>query len=100
MTGKLVRDRIPELMRAEGREPVLRTLEPHERLAALTGKLLEEAGEVERDPNLGELADVLEVLQAICRELGHDWAAVLEAAERKRAARGGFEGGVVIERFD
>ena len=100
MNGKLVRDKIPDLIRAEGQDPRFRVLEPRERLAALTTKLFEEAHEVCATPTLEEPADVPEVLQAITGELGSTWDQVLETAQDKRAKRGGFERGYVIEAFN
>lgn len=44
--GKLVRDRIPELIAAEGRKPIVKTLEGEAFLAALYDKLAEEHDEL------------------------------------------------------
>lgn len=44
--AKLVRDRIPELIRASGRTPVIRTLSDDEYWAALDAKLDEEVVEL------------------------------------------------------
>ncbi len=65
MSGKLVRDKIPEIMRADGVEPQIRILDADEYRAALLHKLVEEAREVrasDLESRLGELADVYEVL--------------------------------------
>ena len=59
--GKLVRDRIPEIIRADGREPEVRVLSATDYLAALNEKLLEEAHELkgaEPESRLEEAADV------------------------------------------
>ncbi|WP_233272154.1 nucleoside triphosphate pyrophosphohydrolase [Mycolicibacterium smegmatis] len=62
--AKLVRDRIPELIRASGRTPVIRTLSDDEYWAALNAKLDEEVAELRaadtRDAALEEAADVIE----------------------------------------
>ncbi|MGV0834010.1 nucleoside triphosphate pyrophosphohydrolase [Mycolicibacterium thermoresistibile] len=93
--GKLVRNRIPELIRDEGRKPRVRTLDHAEFRTALHAKLREEVdklrGAVHRDAVLEEAADVLEVLTAIVSEHGADLDSIVDAARAKRARRGGFE---------
>ena len=92
--GKLVRDRIPEIIEADGREPVVRTLNEDEYDAALLDKLVEEVAELrEAGPaeRIEEAADLVEVLRALITHSGHSWETVLKAAERKRTDRGGFE---------
>ena len=56
--NKLVRDRIPELIRAGGETPRTRILEDEEFHRLLEAKLDEEVGEFHRDRNLEELADI------------------------------------------
>ena len=92
--GKLVRDRIPEMIRASGRAPDISVLDADAFEAALHDKLLEEAAEL-RDAHgradvLGEAADVFEVLSALASLHGFTLDDVLEAAECKAAERGAF----------
>lgn len=95
IVGKLVRDRIPDLIRADGRTPRVRTLDADDFRTALFAKLREEINELlaadGRSAVLEESADVLEVLTAVASE--HDIAldSILEAARAKRAQRGGFD---------
>lgn len=63
--NKLVRDKIPDIIRKSGKEPITRTLDDAEFLAALDAKLREEVGEYLAEPSTEELADILEVLEAI-----------------------------------
>lgn len=98
--GKLVRDLIPEIIRADGRHPVSRTLEPEEYEDALHAKLAEEAAELRdaRDgKRLEEAADVYEVLSALVAHHGFTMDEVSETAAEKRSARGGFAGRVWLE---
>jgi predicted house-cleaning noncanonical NTP pyrophosphatase (MazG superfamily) len=91
--GKLVRDRIPEIIRASGKEPATRVLDDLEYARALRAKLFEEAEEaVEADEDhlAEEIADVLEVLQALALSVGLGWASVERIADEKRQQRGGF----------
>jgi len=98
--GKLVRDRIPEIIRAEGRVPDVRVLDGAQFAAALRAKLTEEVQELlSAGPSdlLDEAADVLEVLIAMVNEVGHTGDDLLEAASGKRTARGGFESRVWLD---
>jgi predicted house-cleaning noncanonical NTP pyrophosphatase (MazG superfamily) len=97
-TGKLVRDRIAELIEAAGGAPTTRRLEASERLPALLAKLQEESDELREASTAAhraeELADVFEVLLGIAQELELPWAEVEVLAADKRAARGGFTDGL------
>jgi predicted house-cleaning noncanonical NTP pyrophosphatase (MazG superfamily) len=85
---KLVRDRIPEIIRANGEEPVTRLLDDKEYLEELIKKLKEEVAEFEADRSIEELADIKEVLIAIREALGIR-ADTLEDARRRKANRNG-----------
>lgn len=93
--NKLVRDRIPEIIRAAGGTPVTETLGDSGYDGALREKIAEEAGEVRvasgRDALLGELADVIEVAYALATHHGISRDEIEEARVRKHAERGGFE---------
>lgn len=69
--NKLVRDKIQELIESDGRKCVTRVLSEEEYIIALETKLDEEAAEYQADKNLEEMADVLEVLRAICIARGY-----------------------------
>src|SRR3954463_11847964 len=100
LVGKLVRDRIPGIIEADGRVPVRRTLTDHEYEAALLAKLKEEATELAGAApadRLEEAAAVYEVLLALIAHAGHSPDALVRAADRKRAERGGFAGRVWLE---
>ena len=88
--SKLVRDKIPEMIRAQGETPHIRILEDGEYTAHLEAKLDEEVGEFHRDRNLEELADILEVVYALTEDLGHTRQELETVYNRKHEARGGF----------
>ncbi|PBC36294.1 phosphoribosyl-ATP pyrophosphohydrolase [Rhodococcus sp. ACS1] len=98
--GKLVRDRIPEIIRLSGRKPASRILATDEYQCALIEKLFEEAQEL-RDADaaqqLEEAADVYEVLLAIVANSGFTVEELHSAAERKRLERGGFHDRVWLD---
>ncbi|POM24248.1 hypothetical protein BTM25_28760 [Actinomadura rubteroloni] len=82
--GELVRDRVPEIIRASGAEPVTDAAE-HER--RLRDKLREEADDADLP---GELADVLEVVHALAAAHGLTPARLEELRTAKTAERGAF----------
>src|SRR5437868_9332299 len=89
--AKLVRDKIPDIIRQEGREdPVITTLTEEEARLALYKKLVEEVGELIESGETGEMADVLEVVYGIAALQGLS-EEELDALRREKAEkRGGF----------
>ena len=94
---KLVRDRIPEIIREDGGEPACRVLKKGELSEALGNKLCEEAEEFRRSGDLEEMADVLEVMLAILRENGWAWEELERIRAEKCQKRGGFAAGIWLE---
>ena len=64
--GKLVRDKIPEIIKNDGKTPIIEILSNEDYLKELDKKLIEEVAEYQADKSVEEMADVLEVLFAIC----------------------------------
>lgn len=91
MTGKLVRDKIPAIILADGKKPITRILDTEEYLEELDKKLNEEIAEYQADKSIEEMVDVLEVLFAICEARGHSVEELMEVRTAKREKRGGFE---------
>ncbi len=97
---KLVRDQVPAIIAADGHQAVTRVLDQAGYEAALRAKLLEEAHEAQAAPDgklASELADVLEVLEALAAAHGMGWEEVVSEASRKRAERGGFDQRIFLE---
>lgn len=95
--SKLVRDNIIEIMRAEGKHPVFHVADDTEYWTKLKAKLAEEMGEFVRDESINEVADILEVIDAIIAFKKFGRQAIEEAKHAKRAARGGFEKRLILE---
>jgi predicted house-cleaning noncanonical NTP pyrophosphatase (MazG superfamily) len=98
VTGKLVRDGIPGIIRARGGEPLTRVAEPGEYTVLLRAKLAEEASEAAAascHELAGELADVLEIVSAIADDAGLSPRDLEAVRAMKAASRGGFGGRVV-----
>lgn len=89
--GKLVRDKIPEIIRAQGAEPSTRVAEGSEYQGLLFAKLSEEVLEfIASDGDPGELADILEVVMALADGLGIGQQELERLRIKKAAERGGF----------
>jgi predicted house-cleaning noncanonical NTP pyrophosphatase (MazG superfamily) len=102
--GQLVRDKIPDIIRASGRTPHVTALGVGAYRAALHDKLREEVDELiaahTTDAVIEEAADIVEVLVAIVGELGVRLDCILNAAQHKRMARGGFSMRLLLNRVD
>ena len=89
--GKLVRDKIPQIIRADGKSPIIRTLSEEDYLQELDKKLNEEVTEYQADKSIEEMADVLEVLYAICEARGHSLEELEKVRKEKSDKRGAFK---------
>jgi len=91
MAGKLVRDKIPDLIIKSGIAPNTRVLGNKEYLIELDKKLQEEVTEYLENNDLAELGDVLEVIRAIADARGNGIDAIEHIREQKFIERGGFK---------
>lgn len=94
--NKLVRDKIPELIRSGGEELNIRILERQEYFDFLETKLDEEVGEFHRDKNPEELADILEVVYALAASIGCSREELERIYQNKHNDRGGFEKRILL----
>lgn len=95
--NKLVRDRIPEIIESDGRKANTRILNEDEYIAALETKLHEEVAEYLEDNNIDEMADILEVLRALCVSRGYTLEELEEHRREKASERGGFKERIFLE---
>jgi len=89
--NKLVRDKIPQVIAATGETCVTEVLSRDAYMEALDAKLGEELAEYQESKSLEELADLLEVMDAVVKARGYRWEDLVRIREEKRARRGGFE---------
>lgn len=88
--NKLVRDKIPDIIRAQGESPKVRELDEAEYIVSLHRKLDEEVEEYHAEGKLEELADIMEVLFALSDTMEFSREELLALCAEKREARGGF----------
>ena len=94
--NKLVRDKIPDIIKAQGEVPQFRLLTGEEYTLELERKLDEETAEFHKEKNLEELADILEVVYALSENMGYAKEDLLRVFEQKHENRGGFQDGVYL----
>ena len=92
--NKLIRDGIPDIIAAEGRQCGTEIMSDNEYRQALLAKLVEEAQEVaaaDRDELMKEIADLYEVIDALLIAFVLDREAILAMQQKRRDERSGFE---------
>ena len=88
---KLVRDRIPEIIRASGKTCTTEVLSDADYIQAIDAKLDEELAEYHKDQNIEELADLLEVIRAAAVARRYTIEQLEQVRAEKASKRGGFE---------
>lgn len=94
---KLVRDRIPELIRAEGCVPDVRVADQQEYRERIKEKLREETEEFCQSHSAEELADILEVVAAASAAFGLSPQEIERVMEEKRGKKGGFDQKIILK---
>jgi predicted house-cleaning noncanonical NTP pyrophosphatase (MazG superfamily) len=90
---KLIRDKIPEIIKSSGDDFKTRTMDNPEFEKELKKKLLEEVKELTKAPNdelTNELADVLEIIKSISSFYNIGFKELERYRIEKRRKRGGF----------
>ena len=97
LQNKLVRDKVIEILKSEGKEAKFHTADFDEYEAKLFDKLREEVAEFNNAKSLEQLVDILEVLEAL--EGLYDWTPndVTMLKEKKRADHGGFTKKLILD---
>ena len=93
--NKLVRDKIPEILDRKGVSYEKRIASDEEYKAELIKKLGEETEEFLKDNSPEELADVIEVIEALKKMT--DYENVEEVRRKKLEDRGGFDQKIILK---
>lgn len=93
---KLVRDRIPEIIEADGKTCETRIANRAEKIGYLLDKIGEETEELRSSLSVEEMADLLEVVYSLEEEIGLDKQEVEAIRLEKKEKRGGFAKGIVL----
>lgn len=94
---KLVRDRIPEIIKNDGKKAVTRILNDEQFKVYLEKKLDEEVKEFHESKSLEELADILEVIYTLGSAYGYSASSLFAARVNKSNMRGGFYDKILLE---
>ena len=95
MSKKLVRDKIPEIIKEGGRIPITHIADDKEYFQELKEKLKEEVDEFLKAENEHELADIFEVIKAICKF--KNIKNLEETRKKKEKERGGFKKRIILD---
>ena len=95
--NKLVRDKIPDIIRGKGETPVTRIASDEEYSEKLKEKLVEEVKEYSENPSKEELADILEVIKAIQEHENISHQEIERIRKKKALERGGFKKRLILE---
>jgi len=97
---KLVRDKIPNIIKKDGVKYNIHIADDKEYRLKLNEKLLEEVQEFIEKPCAEEIADVLEVIETIARLNGIGLDEIKEQKITKKSIRGGFSKKIILESTD
>lgn len=89
--NKAIRDKIPEIIKNSGYSCNLKILPDEEFLIEIEKKLVEEVSEYQKDKDVTELADILEVIYRIAELKGVSKEELEKIRIAKNSERGSFE---------
>lgn len=95
--NKLVRDNIPEIIRRSGETAHISFLDDASYLKELRKKLLEETNEFLESEEIVELADILEVIEALAKVKGSDLNEIMNLKSKKSVKNGAFDKKIFLE---
>ncbi len=95
--NKLVRDKIPEKIKADGKVPKLHIADEEEFWEKLQEKLEEEVGEFLINNSEEEFADILEVIDAIYKFKNFDRKEMEKIKAKKSKDRGSFDKRIILD---
>jgi len=95
--AKLVRDNIPKIIRKNGKIPVTHIAPDKEYWNGLKEKLQEEFKEFFESESDEEMADIFEVLYAICEYKKFDMKKLEILRKKKAKERGGFKKRIILD---
>jgi predicted house-cleaning noncanonical NTP pyrophosphatase (MazG superfamily) len=97
--NQLVRDRVPDIITKAGKKVYLKTLSEQELEEALKNKLQVEVQEYLKSDRIEELADILEVVEALAEFRGESMDTIATIKNERREERGGFDKRLLLRRI-
>ena len=98
--NKLVRDNICDLIEQRGGTANYHILSDEEYKKALLEKLREEIDEYEKDKNIEEIADIMEVIMCVISQSGFTMDEIYAQMHTKREKNGSFLKKIFLESYE
>jgi predicted house-cleaning noncanonical NTP pyrophosphatase (MazG superfamily) len=98
--NKLIRDKLPEIIKSFNRKPLTHVAEDTEYAEKLKAKLLEEVNEFLETDKEKELADILEVIHAICDSKKITIEDIEKIRKERAEKRGAFKQKLILEKVE
>ena len=95
--NKLIRDKIPEILKEKNITPIIHIADNEEYWEKLKQKLTEEVQEFLTEQNIEELADILEVIDAICDFKNFNKQELIHIKHQKSNKKGYFKKRIILE---
>jgi len=96
--NKLVRDKIPDIIRLQGNHPECHTANDRtEYCQVLREKILEEAIELKESQDINELIDILEAAYCLIEAENLKFTKIEELRKKKNIERGSFTKRIILE---
>ena len=97
--NKLVRDKIPEIIKKNNKTPITHIANNEKYWKKLKEKLMEETNEFLEESTEEELADILEVINSICDFKKINKQKLEEIRKIKKEKKGGFDNKIILDEF-
>jgi predicted house-cleaning noncanonical NTP pyrophosphatase (MazG superfamily) len=98
--NKLVRDKIPAVIKKRGGKFSVHIAGDKEYWSKLTEKLTEETNEFIKEPSIEEIADINEVIDAIIKFKKYSRKELIVVQKNKAKERGGFKKRIILEQSE
>lgn len=95
--NKLVRDKMPEIIKQKGGTPITHVADDSEYWQKLKEKLQEEVAEFVESESLEEMADIWEVIEAVIEYKKFSQSEVASIKNKKAEERGKFRDRIILE---
>lgn len=96
--NKLIRDKIPEIIKDSGKTPIVERVTNEKLLELLNYKLIEELEEYNSSGEVEELADLVELIYGILKYKGVSIDEFESIRKEKKHKRGAFDKGLVLKK--
>ena len=97
---KLVRDKIPDIIKKNGQKPICHIANDEEYKEALLKKLDEEVKEFQHDKTAMEIGDMMDILDAISDVFNFSKEDIEKERVKKNQERGSFSKRIILDKIE